>query len=146
MTTKISFNSAATNLIRPAGAPACRGNAIQSDWSQSYEALLCHRFGASCSTVAVGGKCVMRECGGLQMPDYYQSALVSDAPNATYDFGHTSGWVPDVVFIDLGTNDERAIHALKTSHPNGTQLFINQTVAFMHSIVQRYGYLYPRPR
>jgi hypothetical protein len=60
--------TAATNLVRPAGAPACRGDSFQQDWTQSYAALLCHRFGASCSTIAVGGKCMMKECGGLQMP------------------------------------------------------------------------------
>ena len=70
------------------------------------------------------------------MPDYYRSALASDAPAPTYNF--SNGWTPDAVFIDLGTNDERAIHSLKKSHPNGTQLFINETLAFLHSVALRY--------
>ena len=39
---------------------------FQADWSQTYSGLLCHRFGAACSTIAYGGKCMMREgnCGG----------------------------------------------------------------------------------
>ena len=53
--------TAATNVVRPEFAPSCGDGGFQSDWSQSYSGLLCHRFGASCSTVAVGGKCVMRE-------------------------------------------------------------------------------------
>jgi hypothetical protein len=39
----------------------CGDGGYQSDWSQTYSALLCHRFGAACSTIAVGGKCVMHE-------------------------------------------------------------------------------------
>eukprot|EP00937_MAST-01D_sp_MAST-1D-sp2_P001082 g1082.t1 len=127
--------TAATNLVRPAGAPACRGNAVQENWSLSYAARLCHRFGARCSTVAVGGRCMMRECGGLQMPDYYKSALLASAPAATYDFGRSSGWVPDAVVIALGTNDERAIHG----HPGRNESFANQTVAFLRSVADRYA-------
>ena len=60
--------TAATNLVRPPGAPSCADhNTFQSDWTRSYTALLCHHFGASCSTIAIGGKCMMRECGGLQV-------------------------------------------------------------------------------
>ena len=130
--------TAATNLVRPPNAPACADhNSFQSDWSRSYASLLCHQFEASCSTIAVGGKCMMKECGGLQMPDYYHSALISDAPAMTYNF--SNGWIPQVVFIDLGTNDEREIHGLKHKHPNGSALFINETVAFLHSVNQRYS-------
>lgn len=130
--------TAASNLVRPAGAPPCRGGQFQMDWTQSYAALLCHRFGASCSTIAVGGKCMMKECGGLQMPDYYNSALISDAPRDTYKFG-ANGWVPQAVFIDLGTNDERVIHSMKKQHPNGSTVFVRETVAFLHSIRTRYS-------
>jgi hypothetical protein len=60
--------AAATNVVRPEGmSHGCGDGGYQSDWSQTYEGLLCHRFGASCSTIAVGGKCVMHECGGLQV-------------------------------------------------------------------------------
>ena len=72
--------TAATNVVRPAGAPSCGDAGYQSDWSQSYAALLCQHFGASCSTVAVGGKCMMRECGGLQMPEYFRARMMRGAP------------------------------------------------------------------
>ena len=126
--------SAATNLVRPAGAPACRGTYAQMDWSLSYAALLCHHFGASCSTIAMGGRCMMRECGGLQMPDYYKSQLRSEAPAPTHDFGAAGGWRPDAMVIELGTNDERAIHG----HPGYNESFANQTVAFLQSVATRY--------
>jgi hypothetical protein len=127
--------TAATNIVRPEGATHyCGDGGYQSDWSQTYEALLCHRFGASCSTVAVGGKCMMRECGGLQMPDYYLATMYADAPQATYNF--SAGWVPDAVFIDLGTNDMRAISKLG---PSGMTAFANQTVNFMLGASARYG-------
>ena len=125
--------TAATNLVRPAGAPSCRGDIYQLDWSQSYAAQICHKFRASCSTIAVGGKCMMRECGGLQMPDYYNAATVASAPATTWDF--QAGWHPDAVFIDLGTNDERAIHG----HPGANESFAEQTIAFLHSVVRRYS-------
>ena len=91
--------TAATNVVRPEGmSKSCGDGGYQSDWSQTYEGLLCHRFGASCSTIAVGGKCVMRECGGLQMPDYFPSLFFHDAPKATYEFD-ASKWAPDAMFI-----------------------------------------------
>lgn len=89
--------TAATNVVRPEGMHnGCGDAGYQSDWSQTYEGLLCHRFGASCSTIAVGGKCVMHECGGLQMPDYFPSLFFKDAPKATYSF---ETWQPDAMFM-----------------------------------------------
>lgn len=52
--------TAATNVVRPEGAPHCGDGGYQSDWSQTYSALLCQHFDASCSTIAVGGKCIMK--------------------------------------------------------------------------------------
>ncbi len=89
--------TAATNVVRPEGMHnGCGDAGYQSDWSQTYEGLLCHRFGASCSTIAVGGKCVMHECGGLQMPDYFPGLFFKDAPKATY---HFEAWKPDAMFM-----------------------------------------------
>lgn len=125
--------TAATNIVRPEGAThSCGDGGYESDWSQTYEALLCHRFGASCSTVAVGGKCVMRECGGLQMPDYFKAALYADAPRATYNFSTA----PDAIFIDLGTNDMRAITKLG---PRGMAAFATETLQLMKNASALYG-------
>lgn len=51
--------------------------------------------------------------------------LVQDAPRPTYNF--SSGWAPDAMFIDLGTNDVRAINL----RPSGPAEFVAETVAFM---------------
>jgi hypothetical protein len=87
--------TAATNVVRPEGAPSCGDGGYQSDWTQTYSALLCQHFGASCSTIAVGGKCIMPECGGAQMGDYFNSLYFKDQPAPTYNF--TNGWAPDAL-------------------------------------------------
>lgn len=125
--------TAATNVVRPPGAGSCGDGGYQSDWSQSYSGLLCHRFGADCSTVAVGGKCVMRECGGLQMPDYFTAAFYGDGRNPTYNF---SSWAPDAMVIDLGTNDMRAITKIGAG---GMAQFTNETVQFMKTATVLYN-------
>lgn len=96
-----------------------------------YEGLLCHRFNADCSTIAVGGKCMMRECGGLQMPDYYLSQFYADAPKPTHDFA--AGWKPDAIFINLGTNDNLVIPRVGAGH------FVDETLAFMKNATVWYS-------
>ena len=110
---------------------ACGDGGFQSDWSLSYSGLLCHRFGADCSTVAVGGKCVMRECGGEQMPDYFPNTFYGE--RLAYNF---SSWAPDAMVIDLGTNDMRAITKLG---PTGMARFTNETVQFMKTATTLYN-------
>ena len=75
----------------------------------------------------------MRECKGLQMPDYYMSALYKDAPLETFNF--TSGWEPDAIFIDLGTNDANTIARMGQT---GANLFVSETVTFMTNATQYY--------
>lgn len=125
--------TAATNVVRPAGVQRCGDSGYQSDWSLSYSGLLCGAFNASCSTIAVGGKCMLRECGGLQMPDYYGSLFYDDAPNRTFDF---KSWVPDAIVINLGTNDMRVIGDPSSSL--GAK-FTSDTVQFMKNATQLYN-------
>jgi hypothetical protein len=131
--------TAATNVVRPEGmSNACGDGGYQSDWSQTYEGLLCHRFGASCSTIAVGGKCVMHECGGLQMPDYFPSLFFQDAPKPTYSFD-AAEWAPDAMFIDLGTNDRRGIAKVDPNATGtGMQRFAEETLQFMLNATKFY--------
>jgi len=134
--------TAATNVVRPEFAPTCGDGGYQSDWSQSYSGLLCHRFGATCSTVAVGGKCVMHECGGLQMPDYFTGAFYTDGAHPTYDFKN-SGFKPDAMVIDLGTNDMHAIARIGVNMTSGLgpgmDQFTKETVQFMKNATILYG-------
>lgn len=130
--------TAATNVIRPHDAPACADwFGYQSDWSQTYAGLLCHALNASCSTIAVGGRCIMRECttGDYQMPDYYLAQNYLDAPKATFDF--QTGPPPDVIFINLGTNDQHAID--KLGPIKGPASFVRQMVDFMVNATQLYN-------
>lgn len=128
--------TAATNVRRPAGAPHCGDAGLQSDWAASYSGLLCARLNASCSVIAVGGKCLMRECGGLQMPDYYGSTLYTDAPRRTYTFGAGGAWRPDGIVINLGTNDMRVI---KRAGSPMAQRFTKETLAFMRNASLAYS-------
>eukprot|EP01044_Picomonas_judraskeda_P019963 COSAG03_NODE_4326_length_1591_cov_1.750670_1_plen_481_part_01 len=59
--------TAATNINRAPGSPGCGDMGLESSWGQSYSAHLCRYFGAQCSTIAVGGHCIMEECGFPQM-------------------------------------------------------------------------------
>eukprot|EP00937_MAST-01D_sp_MAST-1D-sp2_P007966 g7966.t1 len=125
--------TAATNVERPQGAPSCGDGGLQSDWSQTYEARLCAAFGARCSTIAVGGKCMVRSCGGLQMPDYMPAAMYGDAPRATYAFPRAEA--PDAMVINLGTND----YARGAQGAAYDELFARTTLAFMQNATQRYA-------
>ena len=132
--------TSATNILRPEGSPQCGDGGYQSDWSKSYSALLCHRFGAECSTIAVGGKCMMRECGGLQIPDYYRSVYYGDSGAPTFTF--TRDAAPHAMLIDLGTNDMRAITKIglnmTTGEGPGMAQFATEMVAFMVNVTTLY--------
>ena len=132
--------TSATNILRPEGSPQCGDGGYQSDWSKSYSALLCHRFGAECSTIAVGGKCMMRECGGLQMPDYYGSAFYADRGAPTFIFAQDAA--PHAMLIDLGTNDMRAITKIglntTTGEGPGMAQFATEMVAFLVNVTTLY--------
>ena len=79
----------------------------------------------------------MRECGGVQMPGYYLGQNYADNGEATFDFKASPGGAPDAIFIDLGTNDMRAITTL--GPVDGPAGFIAQTVQFMVNATTLYG-------
>ena len=92
--------TAATN-IHGGVAAGCADEGFQSDGAASWAGIICGFFGASCSTVAVGGKCLIDACGGTQMPEYYRKARYTDAGD-TFAFKDA----PPVAFFSyLGTND-----------------------------------------
>eukprot|EP01043_Picozoa_sp_COSAG02_P025908 COSAG02_NODE_1474_length_12424_cov_6.185639_4_plen_389_part_00 len=124
--------TAATNINRAPGSPGCGDMGLESSWGQSYSAHLCRYFGAQCSTIAVGGHCIMEECGFPQMADYFQAQVSHatpsqsiydpltvnaclhwqsfyDPPNllGTYNFSKhlATKRAPDAMVIHLGSND-----------------------------------------
>lgn len=97
--------TAATNIH--GGIGPCGDGGYEADYSASWAGLLCTFFNASCSTIAVGGKCLLDECGGTQMQEYYRKSRMIDAA-PTFDFAADAAQ-PPVAFISyLGTNDARA--------------------------------------
>ena len=91
--------TAATNIH--GGVTGCADEGFQSDGAASWAGIVCGFFGASCSTVAVGGKCLIDACGGTQMPEYYRKARYTDAGDL-FPFKDA----PPVAFFSyLGTND-----------------------------------------
>ena len=96
--------TASTNIH--GGTQPCADEGFEADYSASWAGLLCLFFDASCSTVAVGGKCLLDECGGTQMQEYYQKARMIDA-GASFDFAADQARPPLVFLSYLGTNDAR---------------------------------------
>lgn len=137
--------TAATNVNRPPGDGGCGDSGYNSDWGLSYSALLCRYFGSSCSTIAVGGHCMMEECGFPQMPDYFRAQSFYDPPDVldTFDFSYggagaadQSARPPDAMVIHLGSDDWREIGP-NTTGPKADS-FTNQTVAFMLNATRLY--------
>lgn len=136
--------TAATNINRAPGSPGCGDMGLESSWGQSYSAHLCRYFGAQCSTIAVGGHCVMEECGFPQMPDYFQAQSFYDPPDVlgTYNFSNhlETKRAPDAIVIHLGSNDfgHGGNWSSSTSNASGqaalgpgAESFVRQLVALM---------------
>ncbi len=76
----------------------------ETDGSYTYAALAARALGADYSTTAYSGIGVARTWGaGIIMPDYYQ--LASQKRNSTQKHDFASARKPDLVIINLGTND-----------------------------------------
>ena len=93
--------TAATNVR--GGFRSCADGGYYADYSSSWAGLVCAFFGASCSTVAVGGKGLVKNCcdAGTTVPQFYTQA-VKNAPDGSFDFKDAR---PDGVLVYLGTND-----------------------------------------
>jgi hypothetical protein len=118
--------TAATNIH--GGFLGCADEGYQDDLSASWSGILCSFFGASCSSVAVGGKCLIDACAGEQIPAFYQQSRYIDS--APFPFKDPS---PVAFWSFLGTNDWNgrggpAIDALFTA--TYLQLFKNVTSVY----------------
>jgi hypothetical protein len=89
--------TASTNIH--GGTASCADEGMEADYSASWMGLLCLFFDASCSTIAVGGTCMLSECGGTQMQEYYKKERMVDAGD-TFDFAASTP--PDAFLIYLG--------------------------------------------
>jgi len=116
--------TASTNIH--GGTQGCADMGFESDYSASWAGELCLFFGASCHTVAVGGKCLLDECGGVQMQEYYRKERMVD-PGSTYNFSASPP--PDAILIYLGTNDARV--------NNWTQ-FTVEALRFMQNVTKNF--------
>jgi lysophospholipase L1-like esterase len=125
--------TAATNIH---AHPPCADEGIQCDYSVSYSGLLQANFSANVSTIAVGGKGLIRNCcdNGEKMPDYFLQTLYSDS-SLRYTFAET-GFVPDAVIINLGTND---FHGSNGTDPVFNAQFASAYVGFMQNITRWYA-------
>jgi lysophospholipase L1-like esterase len=85
-------------------SPTCSFSADTENEYLSYGALTARALGAEQVTTAWSGKGVYRDFGGSttdELPVLYERTL-PEVAGSTWDFAR---WVPDVVVIDLGTND-----------------------------------------
>jgi len=96
--------TASTNIH--GGTASCADEGFEADYSASWAGILCLFFDASCSTVAVGGKCLLTECGGTQMQQYYRQSRMIDT-SSTFDFAADQKNAPVAFLSYLGTNDQR---------------------------------------
>mmetsp|Transcript_40261 Transcript_40261/g.101113 ORF Transcript_40261/g.101113 Transcript_40261/m.101113 type:complete len:443 (+) Transcript_40261:72-1400(+) len=95
---------AGDHIDTAAGVDHCRG-----DHSGSYSALICGYFQANCSTMALTGHSVYRNCCGdpsdQTMVNLSRRIIAGDG-SAVFD---DSQFVPDATVLHLGTNDARWI-------------------------------------
>ena len=132
----LSINGADGPIPFLAGAPTCADwTGLQGDYTLTYQAALCRNISNSnCTTVAVGGKGMYRNCcdpGPLWMPEYYQKLGMGDT-GSTYTFPAEDA--PDAVIINLGTNDFSGDSWRKSS--DFQQAFTATYVEFMVNVTR----------
>jgi hypothetical protein len=136
-------DSISTGTNTNGGGPgmACADNGLVADASTVWHSLVCASFNASCQAVAVSGKCLLNECGGTQMQQFYKKQRFSDAGD-TFDFDAdaAANGPPAAFMVYLGTNDQRvnnvriyAIH-LRT-HDSRVTRFLTAARRFYPNVV-----------
>lgn len=115
------------------GGGPCAVNAVSSSHWVDYSQQLCRNFSAACSTVAWSGKGMYQNCcdAGTKMPQYYLQTRGGEANTSSWNF---TGFTPDAMIINLGTND--------FGHDSGAawEAAFSQTYAdFVANATTRYG-------
>ena len=123
--------TAATNVR--GGFPKCADEGLYADYSSSWAGILCSFFGAKCSTVAVGGKGLVKNCcdSGTVIPQFYTQEKKNDA-DGSFDFKEDTT-PPQGVLVYLGTNDYS-----RGGSPALDTLFTAGFLALMNNVTRSY--------
>ncbi len=118
------------------GIPPCSFSAGTENHYLTYGAIAARALGAELSTVAWSGKGLLYNYGddkSMPMPALYARAIPTE--DGTWDFA----WQPDVVVINLGTND------FSTDGDPTSELFVSAYVSFLVQLREIYpeSYLLP---
>jgi lysophospholipase L1-like esterase len=101
----------------------------------SYGMRLARTFDAQCHLVCFGGRGVLRDWRGksdvLNAPQFFDLAVPEDAGAPAWDH---AGYVPDVVFVSLGTND----FSLSIGPLPDREAFVSAYVRFLRAIRARH--------
>lgn len=128
---KIEFigNSITCGYGNEGSTPDCDFSAQTENSYMSYASILARNFNADFTMIAYSGKGVVRNYGDKKpesekpLPAYYQQTRAADN-DSTWDF---SRWQPDLVVINLGTNDfSTKPHPHKTTFIRAYSALISQ--------------------
>jgi lysophospholipase L1-like esterase len=115
------------------GGGSCTFSLDTEDHWQSYGAIAARNLDAELHSISWSGIGMVKNCCGAggstvdTMPKYYPYALTPPETATNWDF---TRWTPDLVLINLGTNDYTA------GDPGTT--FTNTYVTFVEGVRQRY--------
>lgn len=121
----------------PANNAAFTAEAAFENSDQSYATLLAQQLNAELSIVAWSGKGVAINDDGTTtqtIPALYPFDDFTNSANPTDSYQFPSSNTPDVVVINLGTND---FSASKTANPSQTQ-FVSAYVSFVQMLRGKY--------
>jgi hypothetical protein len=120
----------------------CWASSFTQDFSSGYATTICRALGAECSTLAWSGISLAVPSTGPQyascptgyctLPDLYNYSLPTMMPTRPWDF---SSFVPQLVHINLGTNDQKG----NFSNATFSQVFVDAYVAFIQRIAATYA-------
>jgi hypothetical protein len=113
-------------LTKPSGFDHCRG-----DHTQTSGALMCEYFQANCSTLALAGYGVYKNCcnDGPTMAELWKRINPGDP---LYEFKFAD-FIPDAVVIHLGNYDANSITSKQQE-----VIFVKNYLSFLVMVTQRY--------
>lgn len=111
------------------GVSPCSFSAETENHYQTYGAIASRTLGAELHTVAWSGKGIIYNYGddmNQPLPELYDRTIASDGAAWSYD------WQPDVVAVNLGTND------FSTDNDPSQPLFVDEYVGFLAHVREVY--------